>query len=565
MLEQFNGPRLTDGARVSPEGRRASLTEFLDGIEGRPPWLLMTETINEAHGREIRRYARDLDIRLGAIFHDSIAVLHPEFCSEPVARNHGDYMRGLAECDVVIPNSYFSARCLEGFWRRENITGCPVVADVLPGEFGGYARSTAIQSHPSDGIRILCVSTLEPRKNHMGLIQAVQLMQKRQPELRWSLTLVGNRYAGALEIADAVEAIAAKNPSIRWLGIVDDETLHRLYEEATFTVYASIIEGFGMPVMESIWHSRPCICHKEGVMAEHASGGGCLTTDVTDIDAFSDAIYRLATDRELLLNLAGEAAGRKIKTWDDYAVEFLSIIRKHTKPEPPVLAPPRAERRIQPDWQDIVYPGCLCDNWQMNDSERLALTALLSRLRPRCSIEVGTFEGGSLSLISQYSEMVFSIDIDPRVSEKFSRFRNVSFLTGPSAEILPLLLKELDAAGVPVEFILLDGDHSAEGIKADLNAVLSYAPQKPLVVMMHGSFNPECRRGMLEADWKNSSHVDWVDIDFIPGRIVEHGGGGHGEMWGGLGLVYLLPTRREKPLSVNRSVEAMFREIRDSL
>ena len=56
-------------------------------------------------------------------------------------------------------------------------------------------------------------------------------------------------------------------------------------------------------------------------------------------------------------------------------------------------------------------------NWQMNHSERLALTALLSRLKPLCTIEVGTYGGGSLSLILQYTKMVFCLDIDPRYLE----------------------------------------------------------------------------------------------------------------------------------------------------
>ena len=85
-----------------------------------------------------------------------------------------------------------------------------------------------------------------------------------------------------------------------------------------------------------------------------------------------------------------------------------------------------------------MYPGCLRENWQMHDSERLALTALLARRRPRCAIEIGTYQGGSLSLLSQYCEMVFSIDIDPDIPQKLRHLNNVSFLTGPSSAVLPL-------------------------------------------------------------------------------------------------------------------------------
>ena len=99
-------------------------------------------------------------------------------------------------------------------------------------------------------------------------------------------------------------------------------------------------------------------------------------------------------------------------------------------------------------WETLLYPDCLCDNWWMTHSERLALTGILARINPRCAIEVGTFQGGSLSLIAQYSQVVFSIDIDPEIPGKFRQFSNVSFITGPSITILPGLFRELDTAAL---------------------------------------------------------------------------------------------------------------------
>ena len=57
-------------------------------------------------------------------------------------------------------------------------------------------------------------------------------------------------------------------------------------------------------------------------MMEVAEGGGCLTIDVTDITAFSNAIIRLADDHDLRFALASAASMRPIKTWLDYAQEL---------------------------------------------------------------------------------------------------------------------------------------------------------------------------------------------------------------------------------------------------
>ncbi|MDD4254486.1 MAG: glycosyltransferase [Methanofollis sp.] len=554
QLAEFNGPLLKDESRLSPDDQSITLDEYLP-LPGGTSWLLFTETVAETSARTARRYARNKGIRLAALFYDAIPVLCPDFCTDPVTRtNHRHYMTGISECDVVIPISYYSSQCLREFWKDNTIEGCDVMPNLLPGEFGGAPRTRKIPEFETKSIDILCVSTLEPRKNHKKLIQACLLLQEKYPDLDWNLTLVGNRYAGAFDIAEYIQSISLDNPRINWQGVVDDATLHTLYERSSFTVYPSVIEGFGMPILESLWHGKPCICYNKGVMAELAGDGGCLTTDVTDENALSDTIYRLSTDKELFLKLSRYAVTRKIKSWDDYILELLSILVSKSANTCPSLSYPESVAPIGPqNWEDILYPDCLCEHWQMNHSERLALTALLSRHKPRCSIEVGTYMGGSLSLISQYSHTVFSIDIDPTIPERFGKFKNVGFFTGPSQIVLPLLLKELDREQIPVDFLLIDGDHSAEGIKQDIESVLSYVPKKPLFVVMHDSFNPECRRGMLDVRWEKSPYVHWVDLDFIPGRIVEAEGPSQGEMWGGLALAYLKPVIRHGSLQVNLS------------
>ncbi|MDQ1260966.1 MAG: hypothetical protein QG575_147 [Euryarchaeota archaeon] len=546
QLSEFNGPTLTNESMLSPDDHRVTLKAQLSRIHEDNTWLIFTETVNEDYARKIRQYSKSEGIKLGAIFYDAIPVLYPELCKDESTRdNHRHYMIGLAECDVVIPISKFSSDCLEKFWGDNNIKGCVLSPNLLPGEFGGFERYHTI--HEQQLLKknnILCVSTLEPRKNHKKLVEACLLLQENHPELDWNLTLVGNRYAGAFEIADYVADISAKNPRIKWLGIVDDAKLHRLYEDATFTVYPSFIEGFGMPILESLWHGHPCICHEEGVMAELAAEGGCLTTNVLDKKTLSESIYKLSTDKDLICKLVQQAVNRNIKTWKDYAQEFISILKfqdtKNTNEKSTSI-----DNR---NWQEILYPGCLCENWQMNHSERLALTALLSRHRPRCSIEIGTNKGGSLSLISQYSNIVFSIDIDPKMPEKFGCFKNVCILTGPSSEILPLLLDELNKENISLDFMLIDGDNSAEGIKQYIDNLISYIPNKPFFLMVHDSFNPECRKSLLETNWEKSQYVDWIDLDFIPGRIIEDNGQAKDEMWGGLALVYFKPSARNGPI-----------------
>jgi glycosyltransferase involved in cell wall biosynthesis len=562
LLSAFNGPAIHDRLARSSAGAPSPVLGDFD-------WLLLTEVVLETDGKAIRSFARRHGLRIGAVFYDAIPFLRPDLVKDQVIRdNHASYMAGLGECDVVMPISAFSADCLKQFWSSQGIAGTTVTTVQLPGEFGGSDRCRDVGAMATTAVSILCVSTLEPRKNHVPLIEAMKRLALRRPDLPWTLTLIGNRYAGGDAIAQRVMDECAKDPRIRWLGIVDDATLHRAYTECTFTVYASEIEGFGMPILESLWHGKPCICHHGGVMAELAAAGGCLTVDVADGDALAGAVEAIATDNALRSRLANEAIRRPIKTWDTYSMEILRSIAKvegGARPSDlrrPLRAAEEAAERA-PSIFELLYPACLTSDWQMNDSERLGMTAVLHRLKPVCAIEVGTYKGGSLSLLAQYAKAVFSIDIDPTIPAKFAHFENVSFFTGPSGDVLPALLQELDAADLPVEFVLIDGDHSAAGVRRDIEIMLDYVPKRPLVLMLHDGFNPACRQGMLSAEWARSPHVHWVDLDFIPGRLVEHGGGGDGGMWGGLALALLAPARRAGSLVVGTSAGRAFAEMKE--
>jgi hypothetical protein len=277
---------------------------------------------------------------------------------------------------------------------------------------------------------------------------------------------------------------------------------------------------------------------------------------MTDASAIAQAIYTLSSDKDLLTELSQAAGDRQLKTWDDYATEVLSILGLE-KIQSANLTKDDIDLNVI-NYEELLYPHCLLERWQMTDSERMALTGLLARHQPRCSVEIGTYYGGSLSLISQYSQMVFSIDIDPEVPSRLPARDNVSFLIAPSQMVLPLLFQALDEANIPIDFLLIDGDHTADGVRRDIETVLTYVPKQPMFVMMHDSFNPECRRGIMTAKWQASPYVAWIDVDFVPGRIIEGDNVFQGEMWGGLALALLSPKPRDGNLAISASANSFY-------
>lgn len=195
-------------------------------------------------------------------------------------------------------------------------------------------------------------------------------------------------------------------------------------------------------------------------------------------------------------------------------------------------------------------------HWQMLLAERMALTGLLARLRPRNALEIGTYHGGSLSLIAEFAERVWAVDIDPEVPTRFAVPANADLRIGPADGLVAGIMDELAARGVALNFILIDADHSTDGVRRDIETVIGRfsSPKEPCFIAIHDSGNPACRQGILQADWASCPFVHAVELDFVPGQIIEHAvGPDRGEVWGGLALAYLTPTPRLQDLTIQAS------------
>jgi hypothetical protein len=172
---------------------------------------------------------------------------------------------------------------------------------------------------------------------------------------------------------------------------------------------------------------------------------------------------------------------------------------------------------------------------QMSFGERAAFEGVLAQVRPRVAIEIGTAEGGNLRRISAYSERVHSIDVDHRpVGDELPE--NVHLHTGASADILPALLTSLTDAGAALDLVLVDGDHSYEGVKADLEAVLRSPCAARCVILVHDTMNAEVRAGVESVAAEQYPGVVYYEPDFVPGYVYAKGIARH-TAWGGLGLI----------------------------
>lgn len=260
-----------------------------------------------------------------AIFYDAIALKFPEHTPAGTVARFPAYLRELLLFDGITAISEDSAASLRDYWRWLGVADVPPVQAIPLGIENSIAAAPGEAATPAIP-RVLCVCTIEGRKNHVALLEASETLWREG--LQFELQLIGMARADTAGPALArIRELQQAGRPLLFPGAVAEAELHAAYRQCSFTVYPSLIEGFGMPVLESLQYGKPCVCSGAGALGESAHGGGCLPLASVDAATLADTMRRLLREPAELTALAGAARARKLKRWPDYAGEVTAWMR----------------------------------------------------------------------------------------------------------------------------------------------------------------------------------------------------------------------------------------------
>jgi Glycosyltransferase len=264
-----------------------------------------------------------------ALFLDALPLRFPEFTPPATVARFPAYLRELLQFDGIAAISADSRDSLLSYWRWLGISNPPPVL-ALPLGVDPIPTKRNLIDYPSSGASpvVLSVGTLEGRKNHLALLDAAESLWSRGAA--FELRLIGHANATGAAALARLRSLQAAGRPLRYDGPASDETIARAYADCTFTVYPSIAEGFGLPVIESLALGKPCICSARGALGEISLHGGCLALDSVDAPSLATAIDSLLQHPSRLAELADAARRRTFKSWADYTRELETWI--HTLP-----------------------------------------------------------------------------------------------------------------------------------------------------------------------------------------------------------------------------------------
>ncbi len=197
------------------------------------------------------------------------------------------------------------------------------VADRPRAEPAAEGELRARLGLPGDAAVLLSVAQMSAHKNLLALIEALP----RLADARAVVVVPGRRTAYSDALLERARALGVGDRLVL-PGFVDDATLEGLYALAQAFVLPSLLEGFGLPVLEAMRRGVPVACSDASALPEVA-GGAALLFDPRSPDAIATACDRLLGDAALRGDLAARGRARAAQlTGEDTARATLRAYRR---------------------------------------------------------------------------------------------------------------------------------------------------------------------------------------------------------------------------------------------
>ncbi len=211
-------------------------------------------------------------VKLAQIAYDLLPIVTPQY-SGHATNSLTRYTKTIYPlCDIVFAISQHTKSDITTWLNQHKLRVPPIEVIRLGDDFRlakprqpelKYFSSTP----PPDFI--LCVGTIEARKNHALLYYAYKLAQQKNIALP-TLVIVGRLGWKAENLYEIMTLDPAMKGQFIIMQRASDEELSWLYQHSLFSIYPSFYEGWGLPIAESIAHGIPCIASNTSSMPEIA-------------------------------------------------------------------------------------------------------------------------------------------------------------------------------------------------------------------------------------------------------------------------------------------------------
>ncbi len=278
-------------------------------------------------------HLKEKGVLIGTYIYDLIPLTHPQFVTESnrdaVNERYADV---LLLSDFFLTISEYVAGEVRSLLKSEANLEVPIRAVPLAHQLpkpGLRAQPTISNRVSALAARpfVLCVCTLEGRKNHVLLHRVWSAMIRKYGAERVPQLVLLGKWGWRIE---EFVALCQKDNFLNGKIIVEsdlgDDDLRYLYKRCMFTVFPSFVEGWGLPVGESLAFGKPCLASNATSIPE-VGRDQSVYFDPNDIFSATEVIERAIFDKKFLARLTRRIEGEFVpRTWVNVADNLLQTI-----------------------------------------------------------------------------------------------------------------------------------------------------------------------------------------------------------------------------------------------
>lgn len=272
---------------------------------------------------------RKQEVTIVVHVYDIIPVLYPQYCHKDTIFRFLDYLGATIQyANEIITNTKSTHEDLLSIAKRIGID-CPKTnvvylgCDFQKSDLVGEVDPNIIEI-VQKGKYILQVGTIEPRKNHKLVIDA---LEQGLNDLDLNIIFVGRLGWNVDELKQRINDSEFLNKKLFHLDNCNDKTVDYLYKNAFLTIFPTYYEGFGLPIIESMEHGVPVICSKCKVL-EEVGGEFCDYVDQENPQELIDCVKKYKNDSNAYKLKKEQIKNFKYFKWDQSALEMLNILEK---------------------------------------------------------------------------------------------------------------------------------------------------------------------------------------------------------------------------------------------
>lgn len=322
--------RMTSDGKLRPEGSQARSRQRVKAGAGDVfLGLDLAANILPHTEHEIARWRRK-GVAINFVVYDLLPLIRPEWFGANTVRNFSRWIGVIArQADRCICISKAVGQTLTQELRARGLRNLPEIEDIPLGS--DLAATFPTRGLPADVSELrawvarhrtlLSVGTIEPRKGHRCVLQAMSEHWRCHPGDDLALLVIGKPGWKTEDLQSEFRLHPEYGRRLRWLDSASDELLAEMYRSADGLVAASRGEGFGLPLLEALAHGMPVLARDLAVFREI---GGALLQYFTD-----DSPTALASSIENWLTSRpdrGTMANSTLPTWNDSAVALVDAL-----------------------------------------------------------------------------------------------------------------------------------------------------------------------------------------------------------------------------------------------